>query len=131
MPERAEHRCGLTAAADDHTSGGMIALMPTPEDAARLAVPGGEPAEELHLTLYYLGDDGFVFTPEERTALLDELRMLTRDLPPVTSNIFGIAHWNAGSDNPSWVWSVGDPRRTVCPWGPRTRWPRKGCGPRG
>jgi 2'-5' RNA ligase len=109
MPERAEHRCGLTAAADDHTSGGMIALMPTPEDAARLAVPGGEPAEELHLTLYYLGDDGFVFTPEERTALLDELRMLTRDLPSVTSNIFGIAHWNAGSDNPSWVWSVGDP----------------------
>lgn len=98
----------VTAAADDHTSGGMIALMPTPEDAARLAVPGGEPAAELHLTLQYLGDDGSVFTPEERTALVDELRMLSRDLPPLVSKIFGIAHWNGDGDSPAWVWSVGD-----------------------
>lgn len=104
-----EHRCGLTAAAgDDHTSGGMIALMPTPEDAARLAVPGEEPAAELHLTLQYLGDDGNVFTSDERTALLDELRMLSQDLPPVVSKIFGIAHWNGDGDTPAWVWSVGD-----------------------
>jgi 2'-5' RNA ligase len=104
-----EHRCGLTAAAEnDHTSGGMIALMPTAGDAARLAVPGGEPAAELHLTLQYLGDDGSVFTPEERTALVDELRMLSQDLPPLVSKIFGIAHWNADGDTPSWVWNVGD-----------------------
>lgn len=111
------HRCGLTAAADnpddDSTSGGMIALMPTPGDAARLAVPGGEPADELHLTLQYLGPDGSVFTPDERMSLLDELRMLTRDLPPITSKIFGIAHWNADGDKPAWVWSVGDPPDAV------------------
>lgn len=107
------HACGkfstsVTAAGDDHTSGGMIALMPTVEDAERLAIPGGEPAEELHLTLQYLGDEGNVFTPEERTGLLDELRMLTQDLPPVVSKIFGIAHWNGDSDHPCWVWSVGN-----------------------
>lgn len=108
------HRCGLTAAAEnDHTSGGMIALMPTAGDAARLAVPGGEPATELHLTLQYLGDDGSVFTPEERTALVDELRMLSQDLPPLVSKIFGIAHWNGGGDYPAWVWSVGDPPDAV------------------
>jgi hypothetical protein len=112
MPSPTDHRCGLTAAVtepdDDHTSGGMIALMLAPEDAARLAVPGGEPPEELHCTLQYLGPDGSVFTPDERTLLLDELRMLSQDLPPLVSKIFGIAHWNADSDTPSWVWSVGD-----------------------
>ncbi|QDN64436.1 hypothetical protein [Streptomyces sp. S1D4-14] len=108
MPQPTEHRCGLTAAGDDHTSGGMIALMPMAEDAARLAIDGGEPPEELHLTLQYLGDDGSLFTPEERTGLLDELRMLSQDLPPVVSKIFGIAHWNGDGDSPAWVWSVGD-----------------------
>lgn len=111
------HRCGLTAAAtdsdNDRTSGGMIALVPTAEDAARLTIPGGEPAAELHCTLQYLGPDGSVFTPDERTGLLDELRMLTQDLPPITSKIFGIAHWNADGDTPSWVWSVGDPPDAV------------------
>jgi 2'-5' RNA ligase len=113
MLQRTEHRCGLTAAAtepddDDNTSGGMIALIPTPEDAARLAIPGGEPPEELHLTLQYLGPDGSVFSSDDRTALVEELRMLAQDLPPLVSKIFGIAHWNGDGDTPSWVWNVGD-----------------------
>lgn len=99
---------------DDHTSGGMIALMPTAEDAARLAIPGGEAPEELHLTLQFLGDDGSVFTPDERTGLLDELRMLSQDLPPVVSKIFGIAHRNGDGDTPAWVWNVGDTPDGVC-----------------
>jgi len=37
-----------------HT-GGMVALVPA--DPTLLAVPGGDPAEELHMTLAYLGDD--------------------------------------------------------------------------
>lgn len=35
--------------------GVMIALYPSPEVQAMLAQPGGEPAEEIHLTLLYLG----------------------------------------------------------------------------
>lgn len=107
------HACGkfstvLTAAADgSHTQGCMIALMPTAEDAERLAVPGGEPADELHLTLRYLGKTD-AHPDDARQALVDEVRMLTRDLPPVTSKLFGAAHWNGDSDEPSWVWSVGD-----------------------
>ncbi|QGJ95799.1 head maturation protease [Gordonia phage EMoore] len=38
----------------EHT-GGMIALLPA--DPAPLAVEGGDPVDELHLTLVYLGDD--------------------------------------------------------------------------
>jgi hypothetical protein len=61
----------LTAAADgSHMSGAMIALMPTPEDAERLAIEGGEPADQLRLTLYYLGN-GADFGEEARQAVID------------------------------------------------------------
>jgi 2'-5' RNA ligase len=85
----------------------MIALMPTPEDAERLAIPGGEPAEELHCTLYYLGKTD-AHDADARTALVEEMRMLSRDLPPITAKVFGAAHWNGDGDEPSWVWSVGN-----------------------
>lgn len=101
----------LTAAADgSHTQGGMIALMPSAEDAARLAVDGGEPAEELHLTLLFLGDDGGAWTEAERSALEAAVRaaLEMHAVGPVRAKAFGAAHWNGGSEFPCWVWSVGD-----------------------
>lgn len=101
----------LTAAADgSHLQGAMIALMPTPEDAERLAIEGGETADQLHLTLYFLGDDGTAFSEEAQHSLIQEV---TDVLPhyvsgPVTAKLFGAAHWNGNGDSPSWVWSVGD-----------------------
>jgi hypothetical protein len=101
----------LTAAADgSHLSGAMIALMPTPEDAERLAIEGGEAADQLHLTLYFLGDDGTAFSEEAQRSIV---QAVTDVLPhyvsgPVTAKVFGAAHWNGNSDSPSWVWSVGD-----------------------
>lgn len=98
----------LTAAADgSHMSGAMIALMPTVEDAARLAIDGGEAADQLHLTLRYLGK-GADFDEESRAAIVDSVRMLAEGMPPITSKLFGAAHWNGNGDEPSWVWSVGD-----------------------
>lgn len=38
------------------TDGAMVALVPTAEHAARLAIEGGEPVEQLHATVAYLGD---------------------------------------------------------------------------
>jgi hypothetical protein len=38
-----------------HTSG-MIALIPSETDLDRLALPDGEPREEIHMTMWYLGD---------------------------------------------------------------------------
>ncbi|NUS83661.1 MAG: hypothetical protein HOY75_13175 [Streptomyces sp.] len=102
----------LTAAADgSHLQGAMIALMPTEEDAARLAIEGGEDAEQLHLTLYFLGE-GDDFSEEQRAALISALEgaMGYVGTGPITARVFGAAHWNAGSDSPSWVWSVGDDR---------------------
>lgn len=98
----------LTAAADgSHMQGAMIALMPTVEDAERLAIEGGEAADQLHLTLRYLGK-GADFDEESRTAIVDSVRMLSEGMPPITSKLFGAAHWNGNGDEPSWVWSVGD-----------------------
>lgn len=98
----------LTAAADgSHMSGAMIALMPTPEDAGRLAIEGGEAADQLHLTLRYLGK-GADFDEVARTAIVDSVRILAEGMPPITAKIFGAAHWNGNGDEPSWVWSVGD-----------------------
>jgi hypothetical protein len=100
----------LTAAADgSHTSGAMVALIPTDEDAARLAVEDGEPAEQLHLTLAYLGK-GADFSDAARQAVTDAVAGV---LPhyvdgPVGGKAFGAAHWNGDSDEPCWVYSVGD-----------------------
>jgi 2'-5' RNA ligase len=98
----------LTAAADgSHLSGAMIALMPTVEDAERLAIEGGEAADELHLTLSYLGN-GDDFDEETRSLIIDSVRSLAEGMPLVRSNLFGAAHWNANTEKPSWVWNVGD-----------------------
>jgi hypothetical protein len=108
--QKAHGRRAALAAQDDHLQGGMIALMPTAEDARRLALPGGEAAAELHCTLYFLGDDGSVWTEEQRNELESTVRALVSlyELGPLKANIFGVAHWNGGSEKPSWVWSVGD-----------------------
>ncbi|MFF4385608.1 phage minor head protein [Streptomyces sp. NPDC001552] len=103
----------VTAAADgSHLQGAMIALMPTAEDAQRLAIEGGEDVEQLHLTLWFLGDDGNDWTEDQRRELIGDVRALAAsELPgPITGRAFGAAHWNAGGDSPSWVWSVGDDR---------------------
>ncbi|MDX3345893.1 ADP-ribosyltransferase [Streptomyces sp. ME02-6987-2C] len=101
-----------TAAADgSHLTGGMIALMPTESDAARLALDGGEAAEELHLTLYFLGDNGGAWTDDQRNELAANVRAAVSDLPSqLTARMFGANHWNPASDSPSWVWAVGDDR---------------------
>lgn len=50
-----------------HT-GGMVALVPSNPNMLR--VPDGDPPEELHLTLAYLGDDVTGWSPEDRTSVL-------------------------------------------------------------
>lgn len=78
-------RCGLgyswdeplTAAAEVHT-GAMVALRPSAEDAKRLAVDGGEPADQLHCTQAYLGEAADI-PPEVRRAIIDRLRSLVED----------------------------------------------------
>lgn len=103
-------RCGITAAgasAEAHT-GAMLALVPTEADRKRLAVAGGEAAEELHLTLCFMGGDASMFPPDQVQRIVGAAHLLAADLEPLTANIFGVAHWNGQADTAAWVWNVGD-----------------------
>jgi hypothetical protein len=50
-------------AADRYPTSGMVALMPDNPEA--FTVPGGDPADEMHCTVMYLGDDLDQWTPQE------------------------------------------------------------------
>ncbi|MFB7337765.1 phage minor head protein [Streptomyces adustus] len=103
---------GLRAADDgSHLMGAMIALVPTAEDAARLALDQGEAADELHCTLYFLGGDAEEWTEDQRAELIGNLQSASADLGgPVRAHLFGVNHWNPDGEDPVWVWAVGADR---------------------
>lgn len=94
----------------DHLGCGMIALMPTEEDAKRLKFPGGERAEELHLTLFFLGCDMEAFSQDDQVSITNRVMDSVASLGPVTvaGNVFGVNHWNGGGGEACWVLGVGD-----------------------
>lgn len=96
----------LTAAASGPHTGAMIALVPTTVDAARLALSGFEPPEELHLTLSYLGeaDDLPAGIADDLEAVLGSI---AAELGPVTADGFAAAWYNAGGESAAWVIQVG------------------------
>lgn len=67
----------LVAAMEPHT-GAMVALVPTEEHASRLAVINGLPAEELHVTLAYLGEADTI-PVEMRERMVDMFRQWVDD----------------------------------------------------
>jgi len=85
-----------------HT-GAMVALLPSAADAARLAVDGGEPLDELHLTLMYLGDAAAI--PAEAQALLvDQVERLVGG--PVDADGFAVSMFNPTGPEPCIVLGV-------------------------
>lgn len=95
----------LVSAAAAAVTEAMLALVPREEDLDRLVLPGGEAREDLHLTLWFLGEAAN-YAPEDRERLVRKLR---RDTPPrVEARAFGAALWNPDGDAPCWVLNVGD-----------------------
>ena len=93
----------------EHLSGAMVALMPTEADARRLRLSGGEKTDDLHLTLYFLGE-GVDWSDDDRNVLINSLIDSVSETGPgpVTARAFGVNHWNGDGDSPCWVLSVGD-----------------------
>lgn len=88
---------------------GMIALVPA--DPEPLVVDGGDPAEEIHLTLAYLGDDLDTWTPEQMIAVEQAARELSQGWPhEVEGRVFGHAVFNpdGGKFKSCTVHLVGD-----------------------
>jgi hypothetical protein len=112
----------LLTSEPEHT-GGMIALIPA--NADELVVDGGDPAEQMHLTLAYLGDDVTVWPQESRDTLLAEIEELVtgsgedslRDpRGPIEARVMGHAQFNPdggpdGDREPCAVYLVGDAPR--------------------
>lgn len=92
----------------EHT-GAMIALIPSDNDLDRLTLDGGEPRDEIHLTLWFLGDAD-AFDSEMRDGIINAVRGMVerRKFTAMRGYAFGINHWNPGSDEPAWVLAVGD-----------------------
>jgi len=94
---------GLTAAAEtsEHT-GAMIALLPTIADQERLAVPGGEDEEELHLTLFYLGDANKI-PPGMRDHIVMNMQDIARNTSIVDADGFSVNIFNPRKTDDSCV----------------------------
>jgi hypothetical protein len=88
-----------------HT-GAMVAFRMSEDDAARLAVEGGEPAAELHATRAYLGEAAD-WTPEQQAALIDAMRAVAATIPPFTADAFNLAAFNPGTEDCCIVLGLG------------------------
>lgn len=77
---------------EEHT-GAMIALVPSQADRDRLAIEGGEPVDQLHVTLAYLGEAADM--PEGMSESLQQvLTKLAGDTPVLEVEAFGVTVWN-------------------------------------
>lgn len=94
----------FTAAAEVHT-GAMIALLPSEADAERLAMEGFESADQLHLTLVYLGD-AVDFSDEQRAAIINAVRRRANNA--ITANAFAVSVFNMNGDEPCVVLGIGN-----------------------
>jgi DNA topoisomerase IB/2'-5' RNA ligase len=98
---------------DQEHTGAMIALIPSEADLERLAVPGGEPKEELHCTLAYLGE-AVGFDDYTRDQLITTMQDMARDMPELMADGFAINFFNPKGENPCVVLGLsGDQLRIV------------------
>jgi 2'-5' RNA ligase len=77
----------------------MVAFFLAPETAKQLAldIEGALPANELHLTLSYLGDIGKL-DPNGESNCRKELEKLAQDMPPISGVITGVATFSKETD---------------------------------
>jgi 2'-5' RNA ligase len=95
----------LTAAADV-ANGAMIALVPDAETAARLAVDGGEPLDQLHATVIYLGDADKL-DEGDRAEITGWAQRMAAGWDYVDAEAFGLAAFNPDGPEPCLVAIVG------------------------
>ena len=88
----------VTAAARPADQGAMIALVPTADWAQQSAVEDGLPAEELHVTLAYLG--GAPLPEGDRAKLQKIAQNVAAGFPPVQAEVFSAALFNPLGDEP-------------------------------
>lgn len=73
------------------SSGAMIALRPAPgeADALHAAKPDGHAAQDLHVTLAHLTDDGASITPEQEQAIKESMDSVAGEHPALVGKVGG------------------------------------------
>lgn len=89
----APNESALTEAHD----GAMVALFMPAVLAQELAIEGGEPPEEMHLTLAYLGDADGIDSAEDLAQVVAAWALET---PVLVAQISGLGLFNPGGDDP-------------------------------
>lgn len=84
----------LAEAAVKHT-GAMVALYPAAKVAKALAVEGGEPVKDIHLTLAFLGKAAEL---PDHAVLADIVRGWAATTPVLTGVVSGVGKFTAGPD---------------------------------
>ncbi|MFI6900355.1 2'-5' RNA ligase family protein [Nonomuraea sp. NPDC050394] len=76
-------------------AGVMVAFMLPAEVAEQLAVPDGVPADELHITLAYLGKE---LSEDDLATVADVVSAVATDSPPLAGVVGGIGAFPANND---------------------------------
>lgn len=87
-----------------HT-GAMIALVPSAEDIDRITLAGGEAPEELHLTLYFLGE-AEMYPQATQQQIIETVMSLCATQVAIQGEGFGVSYWNPDAE-PCIVMNVG------------------------
>ncbi|MFI6162248.1 2'-5' RNA ligase family protein [Micromonospora haikouensis] len=92
----------VTEASTTVSAGSCMVCLDLPDDvAAQLAVPGGLPAGELHVTLAYLGKE---LTDAQRTRVADITAAVAAAHPPLAGRLGGLGQFPPGDDGvPVWA----------------------------
>lgn len=103
----------LADTAQPRPMGGIIALYPRAGDAQTLAIPGGQPPADLHVTLVYFGGD--LTGPAEAELVRKLAGFSIADAYPVSADVFGHAVFNPSPDesDTAVVYVVGDSPQLV------------------
>lgn len=96
----------VIAAAGMPNIGAMIALIPSDDDLDRLALDGGEDPNEMHVTLFYLGD-AVNISAFQRAGILAGVQEVVLSWASIAVTGFGAAIWNPDGDSPSLVLNIG------------------------
>jgi 2'-5' RNA ligase len=71
-------------------TGVMVAFFPTAEQARELALADGEPEDELHLTLAFLGEVGAELQPDQEQTVIDAVTAWAAAQTPIAARTNGL-----------------------------------------
>ncbi len=98
---------GDSAQESANHSGIMVAFMLEDSVAQRLAIPGGEPASDMHVTLAYLGNAAD-WTPAEQQGMQRVVSAFASSHPALAGRLSGVGRFNAPQGQPEPVYASVD-----------------------